>query len=80
MKDLTGFEKNYLDNLLLQAYIKEVNTIEGMPEITKRMAEKLERYCAVEAMEKYSQDKNDDKPDYSSATGGEEEKGYNEIV
>lgn len=79
MQQLTGFEKNYLANLLSQAYKREVDSIEGSPEIPRRIADKLERYEAVQAMDVYSQHKKDDQPDYSSATGGDEEKGYNEI-
>lgn len=72
MAQLNGFDQNYLANILLDDFKKQTNRLEGAPEIPKRIAEALGRYDAVQAMEAYAFNKKDNKPDYSSATGGEE--------
>lgn len=63
---------DYLSNLLFEAYKREYNTIEGAPETPWRIADKLGMRLTTVKMDGYAQDKEDDKPDYSCARGGEE--------
>lgn len=71
MAELSGFEKNYLSDLLLRDFKKQTHTIEGSPEFPRKIADKLALYAAVSAMDDYKQSVEDDKSDYSSADGGE---------